>query len=436
MPALLAVVTGVLGYALLLVAAMVPWFRLPELRVIDGAATIVGTEPRVAIAFKALCLIASGAAWLARHDRARLARVLVLLLVALSFFPYFVMVWSPDAAARASWLQTQHESMSWLGGDIYGEQEIKDIDFKNRVEVADAEMPVAAFHLPDWTPATMQWSRLPEIVEWLGFSNRFCQFVNKGWFVALAGALFAMVPLCRGARGFRFEVCETIAKTGFVAFSASSLLALTPLFVTGYCISFARDAAQGGDPAGSLKWLQRAGQVLPAIEQDSDFVAQRGLLESRLGLNTPAATLHAAAVLDRQGFTVRARDAFDSLLATAPADSAVYREAGSALLRSSIRALNSGKATSAAETLDCVLAHDPCNVKALYTQQLACLRTSHLERLPSLLARLDGVYRFFSTKTKAPVIAASYENGALAEYLRAHTDEALALRRISMGRPR
>ncbi|MGB8166522.1 MAG: hypothetical protein WCF18_03455, partial [Chthoniobacteraceae bacterium] len=370
MPAFLAFVTGVLGYALLLAAIIFPWFSVPESRLADGVASIVGVGPFVTVVFKTLGVLAilgAGLTWRVTRKCGHIAGLLTLLIVTLFFFPYFVMVWSPNVAAQASWLQTQHESMSWLGGDIYGEQEIKDVDFKNQVEVADAEMPVAAFHLPNWAPSTMQWNRLPELVEWLGFSNRFCQFVNKGWFIALAGAAFALVPLCRGARGFRFHVFETIAMTAFASLSVGMLVALTPLFATGSLVTLSREAAQRGDHAESLRWLHLAARVLPAIRQDSAFLAQQGLLESKLGMTTRAAALYRARQLDRQSFSARARDEFDAILANAQPDSALYRETVSALLRSSIRALNSGQAQAAAETLDCVLAHDPCNVKALYT---------------------------------------------------------------------
>lgn len=439
MPAFLAFVTGVLGYLLLLAAAFLPWFRVPESQTADGLVTVVGIEPRVAVIFKALCVVAIAGAWLEHRlarQRDHVARLLAVFFVTLLFFPYFVMVWSPAVAAQASWLQTQHESMSWLGGDIYGEQEIKDIEFKKYVEVADEEMSVASFPLPNWMPATIQWSRLPELIAWLGYSNQFCQFVNKGWFAALAGVLLALVPQCRGARGFRFPVCESISRTGMVGLSVGGAVALVPLFAAGCLVSFSRDAVQRGDYAASLQWLNRAAHVLPAIQQDTDFLVQQGVLEDRLGLETPSVALRRATLLDQQGFTTRAREEFNALLATAPAGSALQRETVSALLHSSIRSLNRGQAQSAVESLDCVLEHDPCNVKALYTLQLACLRTSQFERLPSLVARMEEGYRFFTTRTKAPVIAAAYENGALAEYLRGRTDEALALRRISMGRPR
>lgn len=439
MPAFLAVVTGVLGYALLCAAALLPWFRVPEAQMINGGVTIVGAEPHVTILFKALCLLTVAAIALARRftrSRIVMARLITLLLVALLHFPYCVMVWSPAVATQAAWLQAQHESMSWLGGDIYGEQEIKDVDFKRHVDVADAEMTVAAFPLPAWSISTFQWSRLPELVESLGYSNRFCQFVSKGWFVALAGAAFALVPLCRGARGFRFPVFHAIGRTGLTSLVAAVALALTPIFVTGAILAASREAAQRGEYEASWQALQRAARMLPAIQEDTDFLIQQGILEARLGQPTAAAALYRATILDRQGSSAPAREAFNALVANEPADSAVHREAVSALLRSSIRALNSGQAEEAVATLACVLAHDPCNVKALYTLQLACLRTAQLKRVPPLVARMHGVYRFFTTKTKAPVIASAYENAALAEYQGGQTDEALALRRVSMGRPR
>ena len=440
MPAFLAFVSGRLGLLLLLLAATaLPWFSVPGLRMAGGTATVAGIEPSVTAIFKVLCLAGIAGAWLAMRAvrfRNHAARGLTLLLVALFLFPYFTMVWSGRVAARAGALQNQHESLSWLGGDIYGEQEIKDFEFKNRVAVTDAELPSAPFQMPDLPLHTMQWNRLPEIVEWLGYSDGFCEFVNAGWFAALAGAALSLAALCRMPEGFHFQTGRIACRTAMAALPAAIAGALLPLFAAGWLVSLARNATARGDHAESWKWLARAARVLPAIRENPDYLAQQGVSEAALHRSTPATALRAATLLDSQGFHAQARDEFKTVLSIAPQYSALHREAVRGLLRSSIRLLRSGDAEAAVGTLDCVLEHDPCNIKALYALQLACLRTARFERLPKLVARFDEVYRFFNTDTKAPVVAAACENGALAEYLRGNIGEALALHRVSLGRPR
>ena len=435
MPRFLALGTGILGGTLLLLAAFLPWFRVP---MADATGGLAGVEPHVTFVLKVLGLFVAGGSaliWRRTRCRASVARGLTLLFVALLFFPYLVMVWSPREAAQASWLQTQHESLAWLGGDIFGEQESKGRAGKSEVRMTLIEVTGEAIRLPR-AASTAQVSWLPELLECFGYSNRFCQFANRGWFLALGGTLLVLVALCRAREGFQFSVFRTITRSGLAGLGIGVAVALTPIFIAGALVARSRTAAQQGDPAAAWRWLHRAALVLPALRQDADLLARRGLLENSLGMPTAAAALHRATVLDRQGFAARAQTDFVALLADAPPGSAVQRAAGCALLRSGIQALNSGQTEVAAALLDSVLAVDPSNVKALYALQLACLRAPRPDRLPALVARTDAAYRFFSTRTKAPVVAAAYENAALAAQGRGQTDEALALRRISLGRPR
>lgn len=435
MPRFLALGTGVLAAAFLLAAVFLPWFRVP---MAGGSGELAGIEPPATLVLKALCLAAAafcGIVWRGPRGRPRAARVLALLFVALLFFPSLVMIWSPAAAAQAGWLQTQHESLSWLGGDIFAEQSAKGGADKNAVRVTPLEGSGVALHLPV-AAAAAETSWLPRFFEWLGYTNRFCQFANRGWFLALGGALLALVALCRGSGGFSFPLFHTITRTGFAGLAAGCALALLPIFVAGTFVANSRRAAERADAAGARRWLDRAAGVLPVLRQDSDFLAQQGYLENRLGMGTPAAALYRATELDKQGFEDRAQAEFAILLAASPAHSAVRREAVCALLYSAAQALNSGRAEAAAATLDQVLEYDPANLKALHALQLACLRMPQPARLPALVARTDAVYRFFSTRTKAPVLAAAFEKAALAAQMHGQTDEALALRRVSLGRPR
>jgi hypothetical protein len=344
------------------------------------------------------------------------------------------MTWSPAVSARASWLNTEHENLSWLGGDIFNEQEYKDIGWKNEIYVVDAERQVGIFRLPNWSPYMIQWGRLADLFDWLGYSNRFCQFVCRGWFAALAGCLLALIPLCRGREGLRYPVVRAIALTGLPGMAAGAVLALTPPLVSGWLMMQARHAVNRGEPESGLRWLDRSAMVLPAIRQDSWFTAQEGLLEYPLGRDTLESELYEATQYERQGFITQSKGRFEKLLAAAPAGSAVRREAARGLVRAGINELNSGAAGVALETFSRVLESEPCNLKALYAIQLAALRTARPDVVRTSAERMCAIYERFNTLTKAPAMAACHENMAFVEYQAGHVDAAEALHNAAIGR--
>jgi tetratricopeptide (TPR) repeat protein len=201
------------------------------------------------------------------------------------------------------------------------------------------------------------------------------------------------------------------------SFAAGLVLALLPVAVCAFHLDRARDAVERGEPALALERMDHAARVLPVVAESSDFALQRGLLQTRLGLQTPEAKLYEARVLQGQGLYEQAETLFASLLTSGPAEGPVHREAVRGILRRGIRQLNSGETTPAIDSLEAALRADPCNVKASYVLQLAYLRVARFESLRELVATMRTTYRFFNSDTKVPILSAAQENIAYAAYL-------------------
>jgi hypothetical protein len=117
---------------------------------------------------------------------------------------------------------------------------------------------------------------------------------------------------------------------------------------------------------------------------------------------------------------------YEQLIADADTPAAVRREACRAQLRSAIDALNAGRTNAAAEQLQKVLATEPCNLKANYALQFACLRSGRFEAVPPLAQRMEAVYRYFQFPSKLAVVSASYQNAIVAHAAQGNTRFAVA----------
>lgn len=427
MPTLLSFLAGALGALLLALALVFPWFSVP-VDFVNG--TVCRAYPPGTLLFKFACLAAGGgAAWSfvgSAQARQRAAQGLALLLAALFFFPCCVMAWSPTVAAQASWLQSQHENLSWLGGDIYNAQEYRDSEAKQEVYVADPSRQVGVFKLPNWTPQAVQWGRFPEMVEWLGYSNRFCEFVNKGWFLALGGTVLLLTALCRDRQAADLRLARQVTRLTLAATAVGLVLALTPPMMAAMALTRAREAIFRGDYARSRDCLRTAARWLPVIRQDTYYVAQRGLIDIAQGMDSPPARLQIAIGMEQNGFYTQARHAFLQLIAATPQESPNHREAVRGLLRAAIHELNAGDNPGAATLLEQVLEEEPCNLKANYTLQLALLRLGEFQALKAWADRMTQVYGCFNFRSKTPVLGTMKENLANAAYQQDDPEGALA----------
>lgn len=432
LPGLLAAAAGILGPLLIGLGAFLPWFLVAAFVPADAplGGTVRGIEPGITWVFRAGCLIALTALLAATRSpevrRKHAIRLVAALLLALSLFPAAVLHCSPDSAARAAWLWNQHDQLTGFAGDIYTSQEVRDATWQQRIIVVNEPLDNRIIKLPGWSPAALEWGRFFEVAEWFGLSLWFSQALGRGWALAVVGTILLLLGLGRE---------RALAEPGFLRRSAGRSLAIVaivlalaalPFFAAGHFLTRARDLVRSGDFVAALAALDRAAAVLPAIREDGVFFLQVGRLESDLGRTTPASDFYRAQRLAEDGFADQAQAAMLAALPTAQPDSVWHRELVKGLIIRAINELNSGQTNPAIALLETVLAADPCNLKANYALQIACLRAGRPDELRLLAARMRQTYRFLNTPTKRAVLAAAEEHLASAELQSGAPAQALA----------
>jgi hypothetical protein len=427
-------VLALLGAALLSAGVVLPWFRVPVAASghLAAAVDVAGRDAPIALVFKALCASALGATVFLTlrtvEPKAHVARLAAILLAVLLFFPHACMVWCPNTAARATWLDAQHRSLVWTGGDVWSSGENKSFEWKSRLYVADILDEAGIMGTPALSPRAIPFGSVRDLLIWFGYSNSFCLFVCSGWVFSVIGAVLLLLSLFRSARGPDFATMWVAGRSGGLFLCVALPIALVPAVTCAWQVDRARVAAEHGELALSLARLESAASIVPMIRMNSDVVDEIGLLHARLGRQTPEAALHRARSLVQRGRLEEA-DALLSSMATAEDISPLVRlESIRALLRRGIREWNSGQAVAAAGTLEGVLEADPCNVKANYALELAYLRTGRFASVESLAARMRAIYRFFNTLDKVPVLGAVQENVVYAAYLAGDAEAAQAAR--------
>lgn len=410
-----------LAALLLLVALWKPWMEVPldVTESADGTVKCVMSRPRSAVPFRITCagfalIMGAGHAW-HRRTSDRKAILAGAFLASQLFFPNVVMAWEPTYSARANWLHIQHENLVWLGGDLCTNLEFSRKSWKDRVYMVDTPRQINVMRMPSSGLGAFQFGRLMTWFENLGYSNRFCQFVRMGWICAIIGTFLLIVAECLpgGKLNRRRFVRSSLA--GLAVFLIGTLIATGPIVASSLALDACRESIARGQYDAAAGQLQEAVRTLPAFREDTFYVAQMGLIDHRRGRrDSDFARLFEANLKERQGRYAQAMDGYQAVIASTPKDSAVRREALRAVLRAGLHALNGQKNEQARALLEQVLAEEPCNLKANYALQLACLRTGHRAELERMVSRLVAVYGAFQMPTKAIVMASSYENAMIA----------------------
>ena len=154
-------------------------------------------------------------------------------------------------------------------------------------------------------------------------------------------------------------------------------------------------------------------------------MAEVGLLEDGLGLDTPAARLYRADILAREGRLHQADAACERLMQELPARSPLRREACRVVLRSADDALNAGRANEAVRQLELVLTSDPCNLKAIYALEIAYYQTAQYEPIAGLAGRMDAVYRCFQFQSKESTKSSSHRTAMAAAHAAGNAESAV-----------
>ena len=191
-----------LGGTLLLAAQASPWMRVPVDLVRDatGAVHCLSEQPGVTAAFRCVCLVvgtvlAGGHVW-HRRTSDRKAWVAGMLLGLLAMYPFAAMSIDATLSAEAAWLNIQHENLVWLGGDLHTNLEAGRTSWKEQIYLVDTPRQVSVIQMPTSSLGAFRFGRLMNWVETFGYSNRFFQFVGRGWVMAIVGGMALACAEC------------------------------------------------------------------------------------------------------------------------------------------------------------------------------------------------------------------------------------------------
>jgi hypothetical protein len=376
---LLRTLLMLVGLGLVISSLLRSWFDIPVAANggVEHFDEICAQSPNCQIYFQVLMasgLICLASSWFFQKCRWSILSSLVacsMIFVGLAF-PYFVMLRSPVIAADATWLQMQHDNLTWLGGDINSAAEAGQMAWKSKVYWVDPPRQVAVAPLPNWSAWDAGLDKTDDLLIWFGYSNVFCQFVRAGWFHALIGScILALVTLLR--RG-----PLNLPRAGYAIVFLSSLIvvgatiALSGPFRVKAQLNDAASAMCDGDYQQALNQLHRCSELFPALTQDTHYISQRALLENELQINSDYAKLFRAVQDESAGRYDQAFQAWHLLCDSG--DAAIRREALRAMLRFAIQDYNSNRFSLARERLEFVLFRQPANVKAIYFRQILGVR--------------------------------------------------------------
>jgi hypothetical protein len=408
---------GALGSLLLLVGMALPWMEIPDgFRTrSDGKLICTTARPQSATPFRVSCalfatLMGFGHLW-HRRTSDRKAMLAASMISIQLFFPSVVMAWEPSMSAKANWLHIQHENLTWLGGDLCTNLEYSRKSWKDRIYLVDTPRQINVVRMPTSGLGAFQFGRLAVWFETMGYSNRYCQFVKTGWIASLVGMSLLVMSECLPAgRLSRRRV--TLSAMAFVGtFLTGVLIVAIPVVSAARSLERARRSTAMGMYQEARDHLGTAIRALPALGEDTFYVAQSGLLDYRMGrMHTFEGRLFSANLLERQGRYSQAMQIYEALVEETPKETANHREALRAVLREGTNALNGERFDDAINWFELVLRDEPCNLKANYALQLAYLRNGQRAEVERLVRRIELTYSYFQMPTKEIVLALSHEN--------------------------
>lgn len=117
-----------------------------------------------------------------------LIAALVLLL-----FPAMTIQRCVSISARATWLQMQHISLTWLGGDSFNAPEYAHKPLEADIDVKYLPRAFTILPPPPLSLADFRLAKFTEMLNWLGYTTAFCQLASAGWFCAAFGSILLVL---------------------------------------------------------------------------------------------------------------------------------------------------------------------------------------------------------------------------------------------------
>jgi hypothetical protein len=409
---------AVLGFACILLSSQVAWMSVPlaDHRHAISAKDIVAAEPECTQAFKIIMvaglmlMIATAIPKL--HWGIASSLVASTMLVTAISFPYAITLYSPRLSADAAWLQMQHDNLIWLGGDINLSAESGHAFWGNKIYSNDIPRQIKVATIPTqptWFPRLDQAS---DLILWLGYGEAFCQFSRRGWTLAVLGwSMFLLVSI-------QIQGDVILRRIGVSLVCVSVLAFLVIAAAWGRTMSAASKVQEAAiltshrQYSDALEQLELACQRLPTLSQDTYYIAQRGLLESRLGKATHYTALFEAVGTERRGQYDVAFESFQQLAEVD--DPAIVRESLRAILRYAIQDFNSGRTELATHRFKFVLERQPCNFKAIYLLQICYLCQNQVSEVESMSQWMDKATDHLSFHSKRIFRATTERYAAIA----------------------
>jgi hypothetical protein len=343
----------------------------------------------------------------------------IMLMIALSF-PFVLIHTSPALTADGIWLQMQHDNLMWLGGDINVSAEQGQAFWGNKVISVDIPRHIKVVNLPTNHFLQFGLHQISDALNWMGYSDAFCQFSKRGWSMAVCGWSILMIGtiLVRGTVQFR-RIGHSIALCSLVCL-VFCVVAIRLPFTAARRVDMAAKQTRNREFELALASLEAACRAMPVLTQDTHFIAQRGLLEIRLGRTTLHTQLFHAVELERKGHFDVAFQEYLKLMDSK--DPAIARESIRAVQRFAIQDFNSGRAELATQHLRIVLSRQPCNLKAIYLSQICALRQDQPLAVEAMAEWMDSAASHLSFNSRKilracmqryEAIAASQQNDAM-----------------------
>jgi hypothetical protein len=418
-----------------------PWMEVPDgfNTKPDGKVTCTTIKPRSAIPFRVSCalfavLMGFGHLW-HRRTSDRKAMLAASALSVQIFFPCVVMAWEPSISAQANWLHIQHENLTWLGGDLCTNLEYSRKSWKDSIYLVDTPRQINVVRMPSSGLGAFQLGRMAVWFDTMGYSNRYCQFVKVGWIASLLGMTLLIMSECLPVGRLSRRRAALAGVAGVGTFLVGVLLVAVPVVTATRALERSRRSTALGLYEEAARHLRDAIKALPALREDTFYVAQTGLLDFRMGRDlTFEGRLFRANLMERQGRYSQAMQVYRALVAETPKGGATHREALRSILREATHALNGERVDDAIIWFELVLRDEPCNLKANYALQLAYLRTDRRAEVEDLVRRIEATYAYFQMPTKEIVLGLSHENEMFAA-LREGDDDATFHHAVKVRKP-
>ncbi|MFC7337434.1 hypothetical protein ACFQY0_09630 [Haloferula chungangensis] len=403
---------------MLLLGLLKPWMVVP-LGVDDGK--LVSRDVAATFWWKGFLLsglsLAAGCKWLMK-DREQgtwwCLRIVVLLLPLLFAYPQAVIIQDETTSGDLAWLQQQHDSMTWLGGDVFLAQGLRYQQTMPVVDLEDPPLRLAAFRPPTVAPWSLGVAELPDLVWWLGYNPAFTQFVAKGWVVSVLGVVMLLIGWLgwrrkddeQGGRSRDFRVAGGALAIGLLIWMAAGLL---PILGASYYLKKAKAAALDDRPDEGRLALEQACAFMPALRFDTGVIYQLGSFDMGCGDgDSMRARLKLAQSLQEDAYDLRAVVELEGLLDRETDDRSVGREVSRMLLRIAVDDANSGRIEDARRRFEMLCQREPTAIQARFYLQLLSLYGSEVEVNRRCREEIECLYKPFQRKEKKGVLSASW----------------------------